>query len=156
MAALSKYSTQQYQNYGVSPQKPGHPEISRILRMTHDIDSYFESTHILLMNLSLLTGLPFFPPDTFGVSVHISFTFSNTMLQCLSNAFTLARSFRLLRQEMRTWVCERTAVCRIERGPEVNSCSSRTEISYSLQAISTKLEADAVRQGSSKGDGTAE
>ena len=29
-------------------------------------------------------------------------------------------------------MCERTAVCRIERGPEVNSCSSRTEISYSL------------------------
>ena len=27
---------------------------------------------------------------------------------------------------------ERTAVCRIESGPEVNSCSSRTEISYSL------------------------
>ena len=29
-------------------------------------------------------------------------------------------------------MCERTAVCRIESGPEVNSCSSRTEISYSL------------------------
>ena len=27
---------------------------------------------------------------------------------------------------------ERTAVCKIERGPEVNSCSSRTDISYSL------------------------
>lgn len=30
-------------------------------------------------------------------------------------------------------MCERTAVCRIESGPEVNSCSSRTEISYSLR-----------------------
>jgi len=29
-------------------------------------------THILLMNLSLFTGLPFFPFVT-GVSVHISF-----------------------------------------------------------------------------------
>ena len=29
-------------------------------------------------------------------------------------------------------MCERTAVCKIESGPEVNSCSSRTEISYSL------------------------
>ena len=58
--------------------------------------------HILLMNLSLLTGLPFLPPDILGVSVHISFTFSNTMLQCLSKAFTLANSFRLLRHEIRT------------------------------------------------------
>ena len=92
------------------------------------------STNILLMNLSLFTGLPFLPPATRGVSVHISLTFSKTMLQCLSKAFTLANSFRLLRQEIRTWVCDRTAVCRIERGPEVNSCSSSSETSYSLDA----------------------
>ena len=60
------------------------------------------SAHILLINLSLLTGLPFFPPDVLGVSVHISFTFSKTMLQCLSKAFTLANSLRLLRHEIRT------------------------------------------------------
>ena len=89
-------------------------------------------TYILLMNLSLLTGLPFFPVAFLGVSVHISFTFSKTMLQCLSNAFTLARSFLLFRHEIRTCVCDRTAVWRIERGPEVNSCSSSWAISNSL------------------------
>jgi hypothetical protein len=81
----------------------------------------------------LFTGLPFLPPASRGVSVHISFTFSKTMLQCRSKALTLAKSFRLLRQDIRTWVCDRTAVCKIERGPEVNSCSSRSETSYSLQ-----------------------
>src|SRR4051794_28618222 len=90
------------------------------------------STHILLINLSLLTGLPFLPADVLGVSVHISFTFSNTILQCLSKALTRASSFRLLRQEIRTWACDRTAVWRIDRGPEVNSCSSSCAISYSL------------------------
>lgn len=84
------------------------------------------------MNLSLLTGLPFFPPAVRGISVHISFTFSSTILQCRSKAFTLAKSLRLLRQEISTWVCDRTAVCRIESGPEVNSCSSSNETSYSL------------------------
>ena len=85
------------------------------------------------MNRSLFTGLPFFPELFLDVSVHISFTFSRTILQCLSKAFTRASNFRLLRHEIKTWVWERTAVWRIERGPEVNSCSSRTEISYSLQ-----------------------
>ena len=95
----------------------------------------------MLMNLSLLTGRPFLFPDIRGVSVHISFTFSRTMLQCRSKAFTRAKSLRLLRQEMRTWVCERTAVWRMERGPEVNSCSSRRVISYSLSIMdSVSLE----------------
>ena len=35
-------------------------------------------------------------------SVHISFTFSKIMLQCLSNAFTLPRSFRLFLQLINT------------------------------------------------------
>jgi hypothetical protein len=35
-------------------------------------------------------------------SVHISFTFSRIMLQCLSKAFTLPRSFRLFLQLMST------------------------------------------------------
>lgn len=40
--------------------------------------------NILEMYLSLLTGLDFFfPLPVFGVSVHISFTFSRTILQCL-------------------------------------------------------------------------
>lgn len=89
-------------------------------------------THILLMKRSLLTPLPFFPWLFLGNSVHISLTFSRTMLQCLSNAFTRARSLRLLRHEMTTWLWLRTAVCRIERGPAVNSCSSTRAISYSL------------------------
>jgi len=54
--------------------------------------------NILLMNRSLLTPLP--PP--LGFSVHISFTFSRTILQCRSKALTRASNFRLLRQEIRT------------------------------------------------------
>lgn len=86
-------------------------------------------TYILLTNRSLFTPLPLLP---LGFSVHISFTFSNTMLQCRSNALTRASSFRLLRQEIRTWVCVRVAVCRSERGPAVSSCSSTRATSYSL------------------------
>lgn len=78
-------------------------------------------TYILLMNLSLLTGRPFFPLESLGVSVHISLTFSSTMLQCRSNALTRASSFLLFRIEIRTWVWLRTAVWRIERGPAENS-----------------------------------
>jgi len=84
------------------------------------------------MNLSLFTGLPFLPPEARGVSDHISLTFSKTILQCLSKALTLANSFRLLRHEISTWVWERTAVWRMESGPEVNSYSSRRATSYSL------------------------
>jgi hypothetical protein len=90
------------------------------------------SAYILEMNLSLLTGLPFLPWAFRGVSVHISLTFSSTMLQCLSKALTLASSFLLFRHDIKTWVCERTAVWRMESGPALNSCSSRSEISYSL------------------------
>lgn len=56
-------------------------------------------TYILLTKRSLLTPLPLLP---LGFSVHISFTFSNTMLQCRSKALTRANSLRLLRQEIRT------------------------------------------------------
>jgi hypothetical protein len=95
--------------------------------------------YILLINRSLLTGLPFLPALVLGISVHISFTFSNTILQCLSKAFTRASSFRLLRQEISTWVCDRTAVWRMERGPDVNSCSSSCAISNSLEKVSYVL-----------------
>jgi len=54
--------------------------------------------NILLMNRSLLT--PFAPPLPF--SVHISFTFSRTMLQWRSNALTRASSLRLFRHEIST------------------------------------------------------
>ena len=39
---------------------------------------------------------------SFITSVHISFTFSKIMLQCLSNAFTLPRSFLLFLQLIST------------------------------------------------------
>lgn len=84
--------------------------------------------NILLMNLSLLTPLAFPLP----FSVHISFTFSRTMLQWRSKALTRASSLRLFRHEIRTWVCVRVAVMRMERGPVESSCASRTETSYSL------------------------
>ena len=84
------------------------------------------------MKRSLFTALPFFPPAVRGVSVHISLTFSSTMLQWRSKALTRASSFRLLRTEMSTCVWERTAVWRMERGPAENSCSSSWAISYSL------------------------
>lgn len=79
--------------------------ISEILQQPGAISSY-----ILLMNLSLFTGLPGLPLASLGFSVHISLTFSRTMLQWRSKALTRARSLRLLRHEIRTWVCERTAV----------------------------------------------
>jgi hypothetical protein len=124
-----KSLTEKHQNDRISPQEP-------VKKVSHSPKYYFNPrsnfTHILLINRSLLTGLPFLPALVLGVSVHISFTFSSTILQCLSNAFTRASSFRLLRHDMRTCVCDRTAVWRIDRGPEVNSCSSSCAISYSL------------------------
>jgi len=61
--------------------------------------------NIFEMKRSLLTGLAFFFPfPDFGFSVHISFTFSRTMLQCRSKAFTRPSSFLLFRQLMSTCV----------------------------------------------------
>ena len=85
-----------------------------------------------MMNRSLYTGFAFFCPfpvrgtwaagDTHRgrlveclivwraaqqrcrTSVHISFTFSSTILQCLSNALTRPSSLRLFRQLMSTWL----------------------------------------------------
>lgn len=54
--------------------------------------------NILLTKRSLLTPLP--PALLF--SVHISLTFSNTMLQWRSKALTRASNLRLFRHEMRT------------------------------------------------------
>jgi hypothetical protein len=86
------------------------------------------------MKRSLFTFRPCWPFAVRGVSVHISFAFSSTMLQWRSNAFTRARILRLFRHEIRTWVRERTAVWRMERGPVVSSCSSTCETSYSLDS----------------------
>jgi len=84
------------------------------------------------MKRSRLMGFPFLPSAFRGVSLHISFTFSSTMLQWRSKALTRASSLRLLRVLIRTWVWLRTAVWSSERGPEVNSWVSRRESSYSL------------------------
>jgi len=115
--------------------------------------------NILLMKRSLLTGRPFFPWAFIGASVHISLTFSSTMLQWRSKAFTRASNFLLFRQEIKTWVWLRTAVCRMERGPAVNSCSSSRAISYSLNRHRHQHEElagwQAGRLGSRRGkDGT--
>jgi hypothetical protein len=90
----------------------------------------------LLMKRSLFTPLPLLP---LGFSVHISFTFSRTMLQCRSKALTRASNLRLLRQEIRTWVCVRVAVCSRDSGPAVSSCSSTRATSYSLFGCDARL-----------------
>jgi hypothetical protein len=84
--------------------------------------------NILLMKRSLLTPRP--PALLF--SVHISLTFSSTILQWRSKALTRASSLRLLRHEIKTCVCVRVAVWRMDRGPVDSSCASSTPISYSL------------------------
>ena len=54
--------------------------------------------------LKRLTGLAFdFPLPDFGISVHNSLTFSKTILQCRSKAFTRASNLWLFRTFMRTW-----------------------------------------------------
>jgi len=86
--------------------------------------------NILLIYRSLLTGLAFFDPfPDFGSSVHISFTFSSTMLQCLSNALTRPNNFLLFRQLIKTCVLFRTDSVRIDSGPVLNSSSSNLESS---------------------------
>lgn len=90
--------------------------------------------NILLIKRSRLTGCCFFFPfPDLGVSVHISLTFSKTMLQCRSNAFTRASSFLLLRQLMRIWVLFFTESVSTDSGPVWNSsfssCSSSSAVS---------------------------
>lgn len=59
------HSAQEDDNDAITTQKPGIP--SAAASRTQE-----GNTHILLMNLSLFTGLPFLP-FVIGVSVHISF-----------------------------------------------------------------------------------
>ena len=66
----------------------------------------------------------FFPLPERGISVQISFTFSRTMLQCLSKAFTLPNSFLLFRQLINTCVLFLTDCVKTESGPVLNSSSS--------------------------------
>lgn len=81
--------------------------------------------NILEINLSLFTGFTFFFPfPVRGTSVHISLTFSRTMLQCLSNAFTRPNNFLLFRQLMSTCVLFFTDCVKTDNGPVLNSSSS--------------------------------
>jgi hypothetical protein len=89
--------------------------------------------NILLMNRSLFTGLAFFFPfPVFGTSVHISLTFSRTILQWRSKAFTRPSNFLLFRQLMSTWVLFLTDIVSTERGPVENSSSSVFSVSSSI------------------------
>ena len=81
--------------------------------------------NILLMKRSLFTGCARFPLPDFGISVQNSLTFSNIMLQCLSNALTLPNNFLLFRQLIKTCELVFTAVVRTDRGPVRKSSSSR-------------------------------
>merc|ERR1719347_1740576 len=86
--------------------------------------------NILEMNLSLLTGLAFFLPlPVFGSSVHISLTPSRTMLQCLSNAFTLPSNFLLFLQLISTCVLFFTESVSTLKGPVWNSSCSLASLS---------------------------
>ena len=77
------------------------------------------------MKRSLLTGFAFFFPfPVLGTSVHISFTFSKTMLQCLSKAFTRPNNFLLFRQFINTCEFVLTLSANTDKGPLFNSSSS--------------------------------
>ena len=77
------------------------------------------------MNLSLFTGAAFFAPlPVLGTSLQISFTFSNTMLQCRSKALTRPSSLRFFRQLIKTCEFVFTLCVNTERGPVWNSFSS--------------------------------
>lgn len=81
--------------------------------------------NIFEMNLSLFTGFDFFFPfPARGCSVHISLTFSRTMLQCLSKALTRPKSFLLFLQLMSTCVLCFTESVRMDRGPVAKLSSS--------------------------------
>lgn len=81
--------------------------------------------NILEIKRSLLTGFTFFfPLPVRGSSVHISLTFSNTILQWRSKALTRPRSFLLFRQLISTWVLFLTDCVRTDKGPVLNSSSS--------------------------------
>jgi len=92
--------------------------------------------NILGMYLSLFTGFAFFLPlPVFGVSVHISLTFSSSMLQCLSNAFTLHSNFLLFLQLINTCVLFLTLCVSTDNGPVLNSSSSLFAISSSVSSL---------------------
>merc|ERR1719192_1974921 len=82
---------------------------------------------ILILHFIIISNCV--PLPVFGNSVHISLTPSNTMLQCLSNAFTLPNNFLLFLQLMRTWVLFFTLSVSALRGPVWNSSCSLASLS---------------------------
>ena len=91
------------------------------------------------MKRSLFTGFDFLvTPPPLGVSVHISLTFSSTMLQCLSNALTRPSSFLLFLQLMSTCVLLFTLCVSTDSGPVENSSSSVFALSSLPAAQSTE------------------
>lgn len=81
--------------------------------------------NIFEMKRSLFTGFTFFLPlPVRGSSVHISFTFSSTILQWRSNAFTRPSNFLLFRQLISTCVLFFTDWVSTDSGPVLNSSSS--------------------------------
>ena len=96
-----------------------------VTRSTYYGSTYYGSTTTAhLMKRSLFTGLDFLVAVPLGVSVHISLTFSRTMLQCLSKALTRPSSFLLFLQLMSTCVLLFTLCVSTDRGPVENSSSS--------------------------------
>lgn len=72
-------------------------------------------------------------------SVHISFTFSRIMLQCRSNARTLASSFLLFLQLIRTCVLALTLDVSTDSGPERNAESSSLVVPGSLSIATVRF-----------------
>ena len=101
--------------------------------------------NILEMKRSRLMGAAFFLPlPVFGTSVHISLTFSSTMLQCLSKAFTRPSNFLLFRQLMSTCVLLLTLCVRTDSGPVLKSSSSFF-LSASFAAAEARAEVPAAK-----------
>lgn len=105
------------------------PKTGHRLRLANDgiscqayIFSAINQVYWKPLRMALLTF--FFPLPVLGNSVHISLTFSRTILQCLSKAFTLPSNFLLFLQLISTWVLFLTDCVRTDNGPVLNSSSS--------------------------------
>ena len=100
-----------------------------------------------LMKRSLLTGLDFLATPPLGCSVHISLTFSSTMLQCRSNALTRPSSFLLFLQLISTCVLLFTLCVSTDSGPVENSSSSLLALSSFAPAEARSLRAGTAEDG---------
>ena len=68
-------------------------------------------------------------------SVHISFTFSSIMLQCLSKALTRPNNFLLFRQLINTCELLLTLVVSTDKGPVLKASSSRFSSSSTVGCV---------------------